>query len=262
MSITWSDRLKAAEQAARKAGEYLLNRPAFSVTHKLSNDYVTEADRGSEAIIREMLLGAFPQDGFLGEEEAEIAGSGGRWIVDPIDGTTNFICDLPLYTVSIAYEEHGEIVAGCVYCPRLQEMYTAVRGEGAFLNGKPIHVAEKTNLRDAIVGMSFAHRDETAGERMLRVLPAMRAAFSDMRRLGSAALDLCFVACGRYDAFMELKLNIYDIAAGMLIVREAGGVVTGWPDDEQDCTQSGNTFACCKTLYSAMHETIQRAQRS
>ncbi len=255
----WMDRLAAAEEAARKSGAYLLDRPAFSVTHKLSNDYVTEADRESERIIRETLLGKFPGDGFYGEEAGESGSKDGRWIVDPIDGTSNFIADLPLYTVSIAYEEQGEIVVGCVYCPRLGEMYTAVKGYGAFLNGTPIHVSEKTVLRDALVAMSFAHRNEQAGTRMLKVLPTMRETFSDMRRLGSAALDLCFVACGRFEAYMELGLYIYDIAAGMLIVQEAGGVVSGWPNDKTDIRESGNTFAACKTLYAEMHRVMGEA---
>ncbi|MBQ4086452.1 MAG: YdcF family protein [Clostridia bacterium] len=260
MSYTWNERLAAAEAAARRAGEYLLSRPSFSVTHKLANDYVTEADQRSEAIIREELLGRFPGDGFFGEESGESAGSEGRWIVDPIDGTTNFICDLPLYTVSIAYEEKGEVVVGCVYCPRLGEMYTAVKGQGAFMNGQPIHVSEKTVLRDAIVGMSFAARYEDARARMTALYPALLDNVSDLRRLGSAALDLCFVACGRYDAFIELHLFLYDIAAGMLIVHEAGGVVSGWPGDEGDITETGNTFASCKTLYTALYETIENSE--
>lgn len=259
MSNTWNERLAMAERAARKAGEYLLDRPSFSVSHKLSNDYVTEADRNSEHIIRSVLLEAYPQDGFFGEEEGETGSREGRWIVDPIDGTTNFICNLPLYTVSIAYEEHGEMVAGCVYCPPLDEMYTAVKGQGAFCNGVPIHVSEKTSLRDAIVGMSFAHRDVRAGARMMHLLPVFRESFSDMRRLGSAALDLCFVACGRYDAFLELRLYLYDIAAGMLIVREAGGIVSGWPHDGADAAETGNTFACCRSLYPALFSAVEQA---
>ena len=124
----YQNRLDAAVAAARQAGEYLLSQPSFSVSHKQSNDYVTDCDRGSEKLIRDLLLTAFPEDGFLGEEDGERKGSAGRWIVDPIDGTTNFICDLPLYTISIAYEEAGELVVGCVYCPRLNEMFTAMFG--------------------------------------------------------------------------------------------------------------------------------------
>ncbi len=253
----YENRLAAAVEAARKAGEYLLGQKTFLIEYKQSNDYVTECDQKSESIIRETLLGAFAEDGFLGEEQGEKQGKGGRWIVDPIDGTTNFICDLPLYTISIAYEEAGRIVVGCVYCPRLNELYTATLGGGAYLNGQPIHVSQKTVLRDAIVAMSFAHRNEEAGERMMRLLPRMRRRFSDMRRLGSAALDLSFVAAGRMEAFVELDLNLYDIAAGMLIVREAGGVVTGWPGDTEDVTVTGNIIASCETLYEEIRQTLQ-----
>ncbi len=243
-------------RAAREAGAALLAHPSFTVTHKSANDYVTDADRGSEERIRSILLGEWPQDGFLGEEEGESAGRGGRWIVDPIDGTTNFIFDLPLYTISIAYEEAGELVLGCVYCPRLDEMYTAVRGQGAFCNGKPIRVRENAVLRDALVGMSFAHRSERAGERMLRAIPLLREGCSDMRRLGSAALDLCFVACGRYDAYVELALYIYDIAAGMVILREAGGVVEAWPGDAQPVEKSGNVFASSRAIHEPLRELL------
>ena len=260
MQNRWNERLAAAETAARLAGNYLLNHSAGTITHKLDNDYVTEADKMSEQLICEALLSRYPEDGFFGEEEGESEGKNGRWIVDPIDGTTNFICDLPLYTVSIAYEEAGEIVVGCVYCPRLNEMYTAVKGQGAFLNGKAIRVSEKTVLRDAIVGMSFGARYADARERMTSLMPALIGSVSDMRRLGSAALDLCFVACGRYDAFIELHLFLYDIAAGLLIVREAGGLVTGWPGDTEGAEQTGNTFACCKTLYSALRGVIEKAE--
>ncbi len=252
----YESRLAVAVEAAKKAGEYLLGQKSFLIDRKQSNDYVTECDRKSEAIIRETLLTAFPGDGFLGEECGEEQGAGGRWIVDPIDGTTNFICDLPLYTISIAYEEHGQLVVGCVYCPRLNELYTATLGGGAYCNGQPVHVSQKTVLRDAIVAMSFAHRNEEAGARMMALLPRMRERFSDMRRLGSAALDLSFVASGRMEAFVELDLNIYDIAAGMLIVREAGGVVSNWPGDTQDVTVTGNIIASCQTLYEEIRETL------
>lgn len=121
-------RLETAVLAARRAGEYLLGKTDFTVEHKTSNDYVTEADKHSEALIRETLLSAYPQDGFYGEEQGESKEGAGRWIVDPIDGTSNFISGLPLYTVSIAYQQEGEMQVGCVYCPPLNEMYTAVRG--------------------------------------------------------------------------------------------------------------------------------------
>ncbi len=260
MASEWQDRLDAACEAAKKAGAFLKDIPSFSVEHKAANDYVTDADRQSEEMIRSFLLERYPSDGFLGEEESETSGRTGRWIVDPIDGTTNFVKGLPLYTVSIAYETQGRIVAGCVYCPPLDEMYTAMEGQGACLNGKPMHTSGNPVLRDAVVGMSFAHRHEDAGKRMMHVLPAMRSALSDMRRLGSAALDLCFVACGRYDAFLELHLYLYDIAAGALIVREAGGIVTSWPGDKEKVEENGNVFAASAAIYGGLYDMIARAE--
>ena len=261
MNEQWNKRLETAVRAAREAGAGLLARPSFTVTEKKTNDFVTDADRASEERIRSILLGEWPRDGFLGEEEGEREGGAGRWIVDPIDGTTNYIYDLPLYTISIAYEEAGELVLGCVYCPPLNEMYTAVRGGGAFCNGVPIRCRETPTLREALVGMSFAHRYEDAGARMLRLIPALRAECSDMRRLGSAALDRCCVACGRYDAFLELSLHIYDIAAGMVILREAGGIAEGWPGDAEPIETSGNVFAASPSVYAPLRDLLERADK-
>lgn len=230
--MQYRDRLVLAEETARRAGEMLLRRDAFAVKEKAMHDFVTEMDVKSERLIREALLTAFPEDGFFGEETGGDTDAKGRWIVDPIDGTTNFIKNIPMYTVSIAYETQGEIVAGVVFCPALNEMYTALKGEGAFCNGKPIHVSEEDKPENSIVDMSFCHRNFANNRRMLRVIDRLHIA-NDMRRTGSAAFDLCCVACGRCEAFIELDLHIYDIAAGLLIVREAGGVVEAWPGSER-----------------------------
>lgn len=249
-------RLESAVRAAKLAGENLLAHSSFTVTHKSVNDYVTDADRSNEELIRAALLADWPEDGFLGEEEGEIKNRGGRWLVDPIDGTTNFIYGIPLYTISIAYEEAGELVLGCVYCPGLNEMFTAARGQGAFLNGKAIHPRETTVLRDALVGMAFSHRIDADAARMMRLIPLLREKCSDMRRLGSAALDLCFVACGRYDAYVELSLHLYDIAAGLVILREAGGVAESWPGDPEPVEKNGNVFASSKSIHDALRNVL------
>ena len=252
-------RLESAVRAALLAGENLTVRSSLTIAHKSANDYVTDADRSNEELIRSVLLKEWPEDGFLGEEEGEIASQSGRWIVDPIDGTTNFIYGLPLYTISIAYEEAGALVLGCVYCPPLKEMFTAVRGHGAYLNGRPIHPRETAVLRDALIGMAFAHRDDAAGARMLRLIPRLRSECSDLRRLGSAALDLCFVACGRYDAFIEPALHIYDIAAGLVILREAGGLAESWPGDQEPVEITCNVFAASKSIHDALREVMLQA---
>ena len=254
-------RLESAVRAARLAGENLAAHPSFTVTHKSVNDYVTDVDRSNEELIRSVLLEDWPDDGFLGEEEGEIRSGSGRWLVDPIDGTTNFIHGLPLYTISIAYEQAGELVVGCVYCPPLKEIYTAVRGSGAFLNGKPIHPHDTTVLQDALIGMAFAHRNGTAEVRMRRLIPHLLSHCADLRRLGSAALDLCFVACGRYDAYIEPALYLYDIAAGLVILREAGGVVESWPGDREPIEKTCNVFASVKGIHDALRNVMLRSNQ-
>lgn len=157
--------------------------------------------------------------------------------------------------MSIAYELDGVVELGCVYCPITGELFTAQRGHGAYLDGQRLHVSDEP-LNMAIVGTSFAHRDTECNARMLRLFPKLCPKVNDLRRLGSAAYDLCMAAAGRYGAFMELKLNLYDFAAGMLMVQEAGGEVTAW-DDGDDFLQSGNILAGSPQIVSALKEIIQ-----
>lgn len=236
------EKLELAERVAREAGRNLLRNRAFRVERKAKFDFVTEMDQRTERFIREALLGACPEDSFYGEEygAAGDGASGGTWIVDPIDGTTNFIRDLPAYAVSIGYQLAGELVLGCVYWPVLDEMYLARKGQGATRNGAPIHVSNVAEADEAIVGISFCHRSGDDHARVMRLLNAMSV--GDVRRFGSAALDLCMVACGRQDAFVELGLELYDIAAGIVILREAGGSAEGWPGEE-GCEVTGNVLA-------------------
>ncbi len=225
-----------AENTAREVGRMLLKHRDFTVTRKALHDFVTEMDVKSEKMIREALLKACPEDEFFGEEGGGSSDEKGRWIVDPIDGTSNFIKDIPLYTISIAYEHDGELVIGVVYAPALDEMYTAVKGQGAFRNGKPIHVSDESDPDRAIFSMSFAHRIDEDHNRMLGVIDRMVGHCSDLRRFGSAAFDLCSTACGRVEGFFELGLHLYDIAAGVVILKEAGGNVTGWDEGESPLT--------------------------
>lgn len=237
--LSLEDKFELAQRAAREAGAYLLSHRSFKVQAKAHHDFVTECDKASERMIREIILTQCPEDGFYGEEYGESSGNGGRWIVDPIDGTTNFIKNLPMYTVSIAYEQDGVIQLGVVYCPPLNELYAAQRGKGATLNGEPIHVSEVSDPGDAVVSMGFAHRHPGNARRTHALLPALIRELSDLRRMGSAAYDLCCVASGRCDGFFELGLYLYDFAAGRIMVEEAGGKVTGWPG-EADCNQTGD----------------------
>jgi myo-inositol-1(or 4)-monophosphatase len=221
--------LGIAEEAARAAGALLLERfgsPATGVGAKSTpTDLVSDADRDSEAAITALIERHRPHDALL-TEEGGAAGAGElTWVVDPLDGTVNFLFGIPVWSVSIAVDDAEGTVAGVVFDPNRGEMFTAVRGGGAFLNGKPIQVSSRGDLSRALVGTGFAYdaraREVQAGI-VTRVLPVVR----DVRRAGSAALDLAAVACGRLDAFYESPMERWDKAAGVLLVREAGGVVT------------------------------------
>ena len=246
-------RLEAAIEAARLAGDMILaNRPE-TVSRKGRNDFVTEMDVRSETTIREYLLSRFPGDAFLGEEGGESGSGKYEWIVDPIDGTTNYIKGLPCYTVSIGLSVDGVWSAGCVYAPHMGEMFSAMAGGGAYLNGKRIHVSGEDDLHLAVVGMSFAHRNAQCAARMMRLLPDLTGQTNDLRRMGSAAYDLCCVAAGRLDAFMELILNPYDIAAGTVIAQEAGAIVGGW-DENEDFQTTGNILAASPALFDPLRQ--------
>ena len=226
--MTLREKASLAEKAARSAGAMLEKHGSFKVREKSENDFVTEMDYKSEALIRDILLTACPEDQFFGEESGGATTGKGRWIVDPIDGTANFMRGQRAYAISIAYEQEGELVVGCVYCPGTNEMFLGVRGEGATLNGQPIHVSQISELRRAIVHIGFGHRNpEYLAETEPILFPLLRS-ISDLRRSGTAAYDVCTVACGRAEAFIEQGLSIYDYAAGWVILTEAGGSMQGW----------------------------------
>lgn len=255
--MTLTEKLALAQQAARTAGDRLLPLHDIMVKNKARHDYVTQADVENERLIRGILLGACPEDGFYGEETGEGEQHGGRWIVDPIDGTTNFIRHIPLYTVSIGYELNGELTLGAVYCPGLHEMYLGMKDAGATCNGKPIHVSSYDQPDDSIMAISFCHRNMADHQRMMKVFEYFDA-LNDVRRQGSAALDLCSVACGRLEGFLELGLQLYDIAAGIVILREAGGCVTGWPGE--DCAEkTGNICATNGHFHRWLTNTLVKA---
>jgi myo-inositol-1(or 4)-monophosphatase len=221
------DPLQCAIETATEAGRLLLERPAIplDIGEKATRgDLVTAADRESEAFIVGRLRRLFPASSILGEEGAAHRGtSDERWIVDPLDGTTNYAHGYPLYCVSIGYERGGEMIAGAVYAPVLGELYAAERGSGATCNRERIGVSTIEGVRDSLVCTGFMPaKYERNGENFARLSKVAQG----VRRDGSAALDLCFVARGRFDAFWELDLKAWDVAAGSLIVREAGGTTT------------------------------------
>lgn len=249
-------RAEAAQKIAREVGEMLLHHGKLKIHTKADNDFVTEMDVKSENMIREALLSQFPEDEFFGEEGGGASNSQGRWIVDPIDGTQSFMRGHHGYAISIAYERNKELMVGCIYMPDNDEMFVAIRGEGATLNGEPIHVSEIANPRQAIAHLGYGHRVTEDRRRTMALLPDLFDRISDIRRFGSAAYALCCVACGRSEIFFELGLHIYDIAAGLVIVEEAGGKCTGWPGEE-DCKVTGNVLVTNNLLHDFMIERLE-----
>ncbi|MEM6461707.1 MAG: inositol monophosphatase family protein [Pseudomonadota bacterium] len=224
--------LNVMVQAAIKAGRSLSRDfgevQNLQVSLKGPSDYVSQADRKAEEIVLGELSRARPTYSVLAEESGEIRGTDGqhRWIVDPLDGTTNFLHGIPLFAISIALERDGEIVCGVIYNPAMDELYTAERGKGAFLNDRRMRVAGRRNLADCVVGTGVPHLGRGQHNKYIEELRLVMGEVAGIRRLGAAALDLAYVAAGRLDAFWEEGLSAWDVAAGMIMIREAGGFVS------------------------------------
>ena len=248
--------LEVAERAAWAAGQVLLSyygRPPEGVDAKSSEtDLVSDADREAERVIRELLEAERPQDGLIAEEGSHSESeSGRRWVVDPLDGTINFLYGFPAWGVSIALEDEVGLALGLVLDPVRPELFTAVRGEGATLDGEPIRVSGRTELARAMVATGFSYESERRAQQadlLTTLLPRVR----DIRRVGAAALDLCQVAAGRVDAFYERGLKRWDEAAGRLLIEEAGGVVA-----ELDGEPMGLAAASSPELLSELLELVR-----
>ena len=248
-----------AKKTAREAGKILLSHfgNLKDVRYKSGRrDPVSEADEASEAYIAKALKEAFPDYGFLGEEKTSWSGKGARWVVDPLDGTVNYAHGLPIFCVSIALERDGESVMGVVYNPVTRELFHAVKGGGAFLNNRPISVSEQKSLGKALVVTGFPYDIDRRADLILGYFGKMVKASQGIRRLGSAALDLCFVAAGRFDGYWELGLKPWDTAAGALIVREAGGKVTDLLGGEFK-TEMGEIVAINGKIQKEMLEVLK-----
>ena len=220
--------LEPALATARKAGALLLHyfERHVRVEYKGEADLVTEADRASEALILGELRKRFPQHAVVAEESGNHPGSSGyRWYVDPLDGTTNFVHGFPIFAVSIALEKDGEVIAGVVFDPTRNEMFAAARGQGARCNGEPIGVSRVARLEEALLATGFPSRKRHQNPN-IHFYHQMNMRTHGVRRPGAAAMDLAYVACGRLDGFWEFHLHPWDVAAGKLLVEEAGGVVT------------------------------------
>ena len=225
------DLLKLAVEVAEEAARMIVERRRGTITvadtKSTVTDVVTAVDRESEELIRARVLQARPDDSFLGEEGDDVAGTSGvRWVVDPIDGTVNYLYDLPTYAVSIAVEYDGETVAGVVVDAPRGEVFTATKGGGAFADGQPIRVSGCTELSTALVGTGFGY-DPDRRQVQAEVIQHLITKVRDIRRIGVGAIDLCYVACGRLDAVFERGLNPWDYGAGALIAAEAGATTGG-----------------------------------
>jgi myo-inositol-1(or 4)-monophosphatase len=226
------DLLETAIGAARDGGAVLLRNwralPAGSVTEKQKNDFVTSADRESEAAVIERIRETFPDDAFLGEEggASGSAEAGRTWIIDPLDGTSNFVSGFPFWSVTIAARERDEIVAGVVWDPLRDELYAAERGGGAFRNGDPLRVSGRPGLDGAFLATGFPFRYRSRIDLYLALFREIFMQARAIRRAGSAALDLAMVAAGVFEGFFEFHLSPWDLAAGSLLIEEAGGEMT------------------------------------
>ncbi len=218
---------KAARKAARGLRRDFGEVENLQVSKKGPADFVSAADLRAEQILRDELTKARPGYGFLLEEEGEIAGSDRthRWLIDPLDGTTNFLHGLPHFAISIGLEREGQLVAGLIYDPIKDELFWGEKGKGAYLNGRRLRVAARTSLDSALLATGIPFQGRPGHERLTRELAAVTHRVAGIRRFGSAALDLAYVAAGRYDGFWEHGLKPWDIAAGIVLVREAGGRV-------------------------------------
>ena len=254
--------LNVMVQAATKAGRSLARDfgevQNLQVSLKGPGDYVSQADRKAEEVIFAELSKARPGYGFLMEERGEVAGEDGqhRWIVDPLDGTTNFLHGIPVFAVSIALERQGQIVAGVIYNPAMDELYTAERGGGAFMNDRRLRVAGRNKLSDAVIGTGVPHLGRPGHGKYLVELRNAMAEVSGIRRMGAAALDLAYVAAGRLDGYWEAGLNPWDMAAGILLIREAGGFVSDF-DGGQAMFETGDIAAGNETILRALRTRIK-----
>ena len=255
---TLDDYLRVCQDAARTGGAIIQDWVGRArVWSKGPGDLVTQADWASQEAVRRTVLGAFPDHCLLGEErspdEAPVDRAEYRWIVDPLDGTTNFVHGIPHYCVSLALEHNGELLVGAVFDPVLDECFTAAAGRGAWLNDRPIHASGVSVLSEALAAVSFppsARRDSPDVLLMLEMIGRCQA----IRRTGASALNLSYMAAGRFDLYWSYSTNIWDIAAGVLLLREAGGLVTSPSGGDFSLEKAHFLAAANKTLHAQLQE--------
>lgn len=247
--------MKAGRSLARDFGEV----QNLQVSLKGPGDYVSQADRKAEDIIYTELSRARPGYSFLMEERGEVAGTDDqhRWIVDPLDGTTNFLHGIPMFAISIALERQGQLVAGVIYNPAMDELYTAERGGGAFMNDRRLRVSARTKLSDSVIGTGIPHLGRGHHGQALLELRNVMGETAGIRRIGAASLDLAYVAAGRLDGYWESWLSPWDMAAGILMVREAGGFCSDL-EGGQNIFDSGSVLAGNEAIHRGLLKTVQK----
>ncbi|MFK5914805.1 MAG: inositol monophosphatase family protein [Woeseiaceae bacterium] len=256
--------LNIAVRAARAGGDFIsryVDRvDSLNVTEKSRNDFVSEVDKGAEKAIIDVIRKSYPDHTILAEESGHHKGKGNdyEWIIDPLDGTTNFLRGFPQFAVSIAVKHKNRITQGVVYNPLSQELFSASRGDGAQLNGRRIRVTPRKSLEGALIGTGIPYREDHMHllDDYLSMMKAIIPGTAGIRRPGSAALDLAFVAAGRFDGFWEMDLNIWDIAAGVLLVEEAGGLV-GDLNGGMDYLKTGNIVAGNPKVFKGILQKIK-----
>ena len=256
--------LNTAVKAAREAAEIIQfgarNLDRLTIDSKGPGDFVTEIDRKAEETIVDTLLGAYPNHGIIAEEGSGATRGNSQsdhiWIIDPLDGTTNFLHGLPTYCVSIALQVEGKLTQAVIYDPNRNDLFTSSRGAGAYMNNRRIRVSKTLKLRDALIGTGFPFRDGAAFDEYMTQLLRLMPKTAGLRRPGSAALDLAYVAAGFYDGFWEMKLNSWDMAAGALLIMEAGGLVTGI-DGEDSYMDSGSIVAGTPKIFAELLKALQ-----
>ena len=253
--------LNIAVRAARRAGSIInrasLDNAGLEVRSKRQNDFVTRVDHAAEEAVLDVVRKAYPDHAILAEESGATQGSAEyEWVIDPLDGTTNFIHGFPQYCVSIAIRHRGALAHGVVYDPNRNELFTASKGRGAFLNDRRIRVSKCTRFSEALVGTGFPFKELNRVEQYVKQFRSIITSTAGLRRAGAAALDLAYVACGRLDAFWELGLSPWDMAAGALLIQEAGGLVADL-GGEDGYLKSGEIACATPKIFPSLLEALR-----
>lgn len=256
MNPTTNIAIRAARLAGSIQMRYLNRLDTIKVAEKATNDYISEVDQACEQVIIETIRKAYPSHAILAEESGQSGKDDYEWIIDPLDGTTNYLHGFPQFAISIALTYRGKLESAVVYDPLRDEMFTADRGNGAQLNDRRLRVSDRKSLDGALLGTGIPYNDQRYIDAYLDMMKEFAKKTAGIRRPGSAALDFCYVAAGRIDGFWELGLNVWDFAAGALIIQEAGGVVTDISGGTK-YLETGNVIAGNLRVHGEMLKTIK-----